>query len=83
MQSGMQAGKCAETEFKVAQRLGKSGEGIPALPGILTPHLPPIGTDRHLVVPQAQSARFLSQVGMIYNQEDRMVSWVCFALRSL
>lgn len=83
MQSGMQAGKCAETELKVAQGLGKAGEGLPALPGILTPHPPPIGTDRHLLVSPAQSAGFLSQAGMIYNQEDPMESCVCAALRSL
>lgn len=31
MQPGMQAGKCTKREFKVAQSLGKAGEGLPEL----------------------------------------------------
>lgn len=45
MQPGMQAGKCAEREVKVAQGLGKAGEGLLALQVILTPHPAAIGTE--------------------------------------
>lgn len=34
-----------ERELKVAQGLGKAGEGLPALQVILTPHPPAIGTE--------------------------------------